>query len=82
MNGLERIPRRPKAPLLDGMPRLIYIGPKLTKKKGFKTAREADAFAIQSDWNTILKDWDIICQDAILSYDRFRKSMESPTSSD
>ena len=81
MSGLVHIPRRPKAPLLDGMARLVDLGTKLTKKRRFKTAKEADAFAIQSDWNAILNDWNIICQDAALAYDDLRKSMESPTSS-
>lgn len=82
MNGQMHIPRRPKEPLLDGMARLVDIGTKLTKKKRFKTAREADAVAIQSDWNAIVMDWHKICRDATLVYDSFLKSMGSPTSSD
>ena len=77
MSGLARIPRRPKAPLLDGMARLVDLGTKLNRCKPFDSAVEADKFALQRDWEKIVNDGYIISLDAAIVTEKFVQEMEN-----
>lgn len=76
MTALVPVSRQPKAPLLDGMARLIDICGVQCRRKQFDSGVEADIYTLQKDWVALLGDWDVIQNDFSVVSTRFVKEME------
>jgi hypothetical protein len=76
MTALVPISRRPKAPFLDGMARLIDISGVQRKSKRFDTANEADMYALQTDWAALIGDWFVLRRDISSAGSHFVGQME------
>ena len=76
MTALVPVSRQPKAPLLDGMARLIDICGVQCRRKQFDSGVEADLYSLQKDWGALLGDWAVIQNDLSVASSRFVEEME------
>lgn len=78
MSSLVRAIPRPKAPLLDGMVRLVSIGKSSAVYRRFGSGIEADLFAIQSDWDALHSDWRMIRNDYQIATKKYIEELPDP----
>ena len=81
MSASLHVQHQPRAPLLDGMARLIDLGGNYCGYKLFKSSGEADLYVLQKDWEAIWGDWEIVWRDFHLGTCRFVEEMEAATAS-
>ena len=76
MAALVPVSRRPKAPFLDGMVRLIGVGGSLRRFRRFESDHEADLYSLQKDWEVLWNDWVVVHEDMYTTTRLFLKEME------